>query len=59
LSYLLSQGVKEGLVRHPEDWPGVHCVSHLLGGGRTRCGAECGATRRRSTTLGAEGRCCV
>ena len=24
LSYLLSQGVKEGLVRHPEDWPGVH-----------------------------------
>ena len=32
LSYLLSQGVKEGLVRHPEDWPGVHCVSHLLGG---------------------------
>ena len=32
LKYLLSQGVKEGLVRHPEDWPGVHCVSHLLGG---------------------------
>ena len=32
LRYLLSQGVKEGLVRNPEDWPGVHCVSHLLGG---------------------------
>jgi len=32
LKYLLSQGVKEGLVRSPEDWPGVHCVSHLLGG---------------------------
>ena len=32
LKYLLSQGVKEGLVRNPEDWPGVHCVSHLLGG---------------------------
>ena len=32
LRYLLSQGVKEGLVRHPQDWPGVHCVDHLLGG---------------------------
>ncbi len=32
LKYLLCQGVKEGLVRNPEDWPGVHCVSHLLGG---------------------------
>lgn len=32
LKYLLSQGVKEGLVRHPSEWPGVHCVDHLLGG---------------------------
>ena len=27
LKYLLSQGVKEGLVRNPEDWPGVHLDS--------------------------------
>lgn len=32
LRYLLSQGVKEGLVRNPEDWPGVHCVGQLLRG---------------------------
>ncbi len=32
LRYLLSQGVKEGLVRHPEDWPGVHCAAHLRAG---------------------------
>jgi len=32
LRYLLSQGVKEGLVRNPEDWPGVHCVHQLKGG---------------------------
>ncbi|MEM1248777.1 MAG: transposase [Acidobacteriota bacterium] len=24
LKYLLSQGVKEGLVKRPEDWPGLH-----------------------------------
>lgn len=30
LRYLLSHGVKEGLVRHPADWPGVHCVRSLL-----------------------------
>ncbi len=32
LKYLLSQGGKEGLVRHPGDWPGVHCVGQLLRG---------------------------
>ena len=32
LRYLLSQGVKEGLVAHPEDWPGLNTASHLLRG---------------------------
>lgn len=31
LEYLLSHGVKEGLVRRPQDWPGVHSVKALLG----------------------------
>lgn len=32
LKYILSQGVKEGLVRRPEEWPGVHCASALAHG---------------------------
>ena len=32
LRYLLSQGVKEGLVRHPGQWPGVQCVGPLSQG---------------------------
>jgi REP element-mobilizing transposase RayT len=32
LKYILSQGVKEGLVARPQDWPGVHCARHLLEG---------------------------
>ncbi|HEX7180606.1 MAG TPA: hypothetical protein VF756_02100 [Thermoanaerobaculia bacterium] len=32
LTYVLSNGVKEGLVARLEDWPGVHCVSALLTG---------------------------
>lgn len=31
LYYNLAQGVKEGLVLHPRDWPGVHCAAALLG----------------------------
>ena len=30
--YGLAQGVKEGLVERPQDWPGVHSVDHLLNG---------------------------
>jgi hypothetical protein len=30
LKYILSQGVKEGLVARPEEWPGVHCARALL-----------------------------
>lgn len=30
LRYLLSHGVKEGLVRSPAQWPGLHCVAQLL-----------------------------
>ena len=32
LLYVLSNGCKEGLVAHPRDWPGVHCVKALLEG---------------------------
>ena len=32
LRYLLAHGVKEGLVRHPRQWPGVNCVKALLSG---------------------------
>ena len=32
LSYVLSQGVKEGLVASPFDWPGVHCARALSEG---------------------------
>lgn len=32
LLYLLSQGVKEGLVARPRDWPGVHCAGELSTG---------------------------
>jgi REP element-mobilizing transposase RayT len=29
LRYILSHGVKEGLVRTPEEWPGMSCLAHL------------------------------
>jgi hypothetical protein len=32
LKYLLSQSVKEGLVAHARDWPGVHCIREILAG---------------------------
>jgi REP element-mobilizing transposase RayT len=32
LAYLLAQGVKEGLVASPFDWPGVHCAQALTEG---------------------------
>jgi putative transposase len=32
LKYVLSNGVKEGLVEHPGDWPGVHSIKALLDG---------------------------
>jgi REP element-mobilizing transposase RayT len=32
LTYVLAQGVKEGLVARPQDWPGVHCASALTEG---------------------------
>jgi REP element-mobilizing transposase RayT len=31
LRYLLEQGCKEGLVERPEDWPGIHASSSILG----------------------------
>ena len=33
MKYLLANGTKEGLVEHPQDWPGVHCADLLLRGG--------------------------
>ena len=32
LKYILSHGVKEGLVAKPQHWPGVHCATQLLSG---------------------------
>jgi hypothetical protein len=32
LEYILSHGVKEGLVDHPLEWPGLHCAEALLTG---------------------------
>lgn len=32
LRYVLSQGVKEGLIEHPEQWPGASSTRGLLGG---------------------------
>jgi hypothetical protein len=32
LLYILSNGVKEGLIEQPQDWPGVHCANALLDG---------------------------
>ncbi len=32
LKYILSQGVKEGLVARPEEWPGAHCARSLMTG---------------------------
>jgi REP element-mobilizing transposase RayT len=37
LKYVLSQGVKEDLVKRPQDWPGVQCVNALTLG-RTMSG---------------------
>lgn len=34
LEYCLAQGCKEGLVKRPEDWPGVHCARSLARGDR-------------------------
>ena len=32
LRYLLAQGVKEGFVPHPADWPGAHSIDAMLEG---------------------------
>ncbi len=32
MKYLLSHGAKEGLVKRPQDWPGVHGIRALLDG---------------------------
>jgi REP element-mobilizing transposase RayT len=32
LEYILAHGVKEGLVSHPFDWPGIHCAEALARG---------------------------
>ena len=40
LKYLLSHGAKEGLVRSPEDWPGLQVVSELCSGSTTVRGGE-------------------
>ena len=51
LRYILAQGVKEGLVWRPQDWPGVNSVRALLEGkplmGRWISRADQWAARRR------------
>ena len=32
MRYILANSVKEGLVKHPRYWPGVHCYRHLVEG---------------------------
>ena len=32
MKYILSNSVKEGLVRHPRYWPGIHCYRTLVEG---------------------------
>jgi REP element-mobilizing transposase RayT len=32
LEYILAHGVKEHLVEHPQQWPGIHCAKSLLTG---------------------------
>ena len=36
MRYILSNSVKEGLVKHPRYWPGVHCYRHLVEGTQLR-----------------------
>jgi len=36
LRYILSQGVKEGLVAKPQLWPGVHSAKQLLAGSKLK-----------------------
>jgi REP element-mobilizing transposase RayT len=38
LQYLLAHGVKEGLVKRPQDWPGVHAARELAKGKRVISG---------------------
>lgn len=55
LKYLMAHGVKEGLVRHPSDWPGIHSAKALLTGSMRMKGVwvkrsdlyEVNRTRRR------------
>jgi REP element-mobilizing transposase RayT len=44
LKYILGHGVKEGLVEHPADWPGVHCAEQLMSG-KSRIGRWLNSTR--------------
>ena len=53
----MSHGVKEGLVRHPKDWPGIHCVRQLLAGASAMSGiwvdrTAMYAAQRKAHTIG-------
>lgn len=50
LEYILSHGVKEGLVRRPADWPGVQSV-HAIVEGRPLRGAWVNRTKAFNATL--------
>ncbi len=55
LSYILSHGVKEGLVRRPEEWPGLSCLEQLKRGGAMVYRFFCWARRWRKGQLKAGG----
>lgn len=51
LRYVLSQGAKEGLVRRPIEWPGVHCARALIGE-EVLVGAWCEREHKRKVRTG-------
>ncbi len=50
LGYVLAHGAKEGLVRRPEDWPGVSSAGELLRGGAAQVGVW-GRGKRAERTI--------
>ncbi len=55
LGYIVSHGVKEGLVRRPEDWPGLSCVRQLKEGTSVAYRFFCWARRWKKGQLRAGG----
>jgi putative transposase len=54
LRYILSNGVKEGLVDRPEDWPGISSTPALLADGEVQVRWSTAAQRRAAALHGAD-----